>query len=41
MLNSFLPLIQVAEIMAQKYDVVVTNPPYMAVSNAGGKSTTM
>ena len=36
-LNSFLPLIQVAEIMAQKYDVVVTNPPYMAVSNAGAK----
>ena len=36
-LNSFLPLIQVAEIMAKKYDVVVTNPPYMAVSNAGAK----
>ena len=36
-LNSILPLIQVAEIMAQKYDVVVTNPPYMAVSNAGAK----
>ena len=28
-LNSFLPLIQVAEVMAKKYDVVVTNPPYM------------
>ena len=28
-LNSILPLIQVAEVMAQKYDVVVTNPPYM------------
>ena len=36
-LNSFLPLIQVAEVMAKKYDVVVTNPPYMAVSNAGAK----
>lgn len=36
-LNSILPLIQVAEVMAQKYDVVVTNPPYMAVSNAGAK----
>ena len=36
-LNSVLPLIQVAEVMAQKYDVVVTNPPYMAVSNAGAK----
>ena len=32
-LNSILPLIQVAEVMAQKYDVVVTNPPYM--SNKG------
>lgn len=36
-LSSILPLIQVAEIMAQKYGVVVTNPPYMAVSNAGAK----
>ena len=36
-LNSILPLIQTAEVMAQKYDVVVTNPPYMAVSNAGAK----
>ena len=36
-LNSVLPLIQVSEVMAQKYDVVVTNPPYMAVSNAGAK----
>ena len=32
-LNSILPLIQVAEVLAQKYDVVVTNPPYM-----GGRS---
>ena len=29
-LNSLLPLVQVAEALAQKYDVVVTNPPYMA-----------
>ncbi len=36
-MNSILPLIQVAEVMEQKYDVVVTNPPYMAVSNAGAK----
>ena len=36
-LSSILPLIQVAEVMEQKYDVVVTNPPYMAVSNAGAK----
>ncbi len=32
-LNDVLPLIRIAEIMAKKYDVVVTNPPYM-----GGKS---
>ena len=32
-LSGYLPLIQVAEVMAQKYDVVVTNPPYM-----GGRS---
>ena len=36
-LRELLPLVQVAEALAQKYDVVVTNPPYMAVSNAGGK----
>ena len=28
-LNSLLPLVQVAEALAQKYDIVVTNPPYM------------
>lgn len=28
-LNDLLPLVQVAEALAQKYDVVVTNPPYM------------
>ena len=32
-LSSIAPLIQVAEVMAHKYDVVVTNPPYM-----GGRS---
>ena len=36
-LNEMRPLVEVAEAMAQKYDVVVTNPPYMAVSNAGAK----
>lgn len=30
-------LLDVAFALAQKYDVVVTNPPYMAVSNAGAK----
>ena len=32
-LNTILPLIRVAEIMAQIYDVVVTNPPYMGGGN--------
>ena len=32
-LNTVLPLVQVAEVMARKYDVVVTNPPYMGSSN--------
>ena len=36
-LNSILPLIQVAEVMAQRYDVVVTNPPYMGSSGMGNK----
>ena len=36
-LNSILPLIQVAEVMAQRYDVVVTNPPYMGSSGMGSK----
>ena len=36
-LEELLPLVTCAEWMAQKYDVVVTNPPYMAVSNAGAK----
>ena len=32
-LNTILPLIQVAEVLAQQYDVVVTNPPYMGGGN--------
>ena len=36
-LDELLPLVMCAELLAQKYDVVVTNPPYMAVSNAGAK----
>ena len=36
-LNSILPLIQVAEVMAQKYDVVVTNPPYLGSSRFSAK----
>lgn len=31
-LRELLPLVQVAEALAQKYDTVVTNPPYMADS---------
>lgn len=34
-LNSILPLIQVADVMAQKYDAVITNPPYMGSNNMG------
>ena len=32
-LNTVLPLVRQAQAMAQKYDVVVTNPPYMAASH--------
>ena len=32
-----LPLVQVAQALAQKYDVVVTNPPYMGASNMNVK----
>ena len=32
-LNTILPLVRVAEVLAQKYDVVITNPPYMASSS--------
>lgn len=31
-LDELLPLVKCAELLAQKYDVVVTNPPYAAVS---------
>lgn len=31
-LRELLPLVQVAEALAQKYDAVVTNPPYMGTS---------
>lgn len=36
-LRELLPLVQVAEAMAQKYDVVVTNPPYAGISNLSSK----
>lgn len=36
-LVELLPLVQVAEALAQKYDVVVTNPPYMGSSGMSTK----
>lgn len=36
-LGQLLPLVQVAEALAQKYDVVVTNPPYMGAAGMGAK----
>ena len=35
--KKLLPLVQVAQTLAQKYDVVVTNPPYMGSSGMGAK----
>ena len=35
--RELLPLVQVAEALAQKYDVVVTNPPYMGSSGMSAK----
>ena len=36
-LAELLPLVKCAEMLAQKYDVVVTNPPYMGASGMGAK----
>lgn len=36
-LKHLLPLVHVAQTLAQKYDVVVTNPPYMGASNMNPK----
>ena len=36
-INSLYPLIELAEIMIRKYDVVVTNPPYMGASGMSNK----
>lgn len=36
-LRGLLPLVQTAETLAQKYDTVVTNPPYMGASNMNPK----
>ena len=36
-LNELLPFVQVAHAMAQKYQIVITNPPYMSIANASAK----
>ena len=36
-IDELLPLVKCVEVLAQKYHVVVTNPPYMTISNAGEK----
>lgn len=36
-LRELLPLVQVAEALSQKYDAVVTNPPYAGISNLSSK----
>ena len=36
-LDELLPLVKCAELLAQKYDVVVTNPPYMGSAGMGAK----
>ena len=36
-LEELLPLVKCAEVLAQKYDVVVTNPPYMGSSGMNGR----
>lgn len=36
-INFVLPLVRQAQVMAQKYDVVVTNPPYMGSSGMNGR----
>ena len=35
--DDLLPLIKIAKVMSEKYDVVVTNPPYMGASGMGEK----
>lgn len=35
--DGLLPLIEIAKVMSEKYDVVVTNPPYMGASGMGEK----
>ena len=37
-LNSLLPLVQTAEALSQKYDIAITNPPYLGLRNIGSKT---
>ena len=37
-LDELLPLVKCAELLAQKYDVVVTNPPYLGLRSIGAKT---
>lgn len=37
LVSTLYPIIKQSKILAQKYEVAVTNPPYMPVSNAGAK----
>ena len=37
--KALLQLIDMGEVMAQKYEIVVTNPPYMAIGNASPKAS--
>ena len=36
-METIFPFIQVAEVMTKSYHVVVTNPPYLGISNASGR----
>ena len=36
-MDELLPMVQCAELLSQKYDVVVTNPPYMGASGMSAK----
>ncbi len=37
-LDELLPLVKCAELLAKKYDVVVTNPPYLGLRSFGAKT---
>ncbi len=41
LMEAFAPLLDLAEVLKQKYDVVVTNPPYLGSSRFSGKLDSM